>query len=213
MAGVGRPDDPLRRRPGPRRPGVGKRYEDRTEAAERESYARIAAAAFARGGEDVYPDATGTLRMAFGTVKGYRLPRIGGRGAAGSGRRSRAEVPAFTTFGGLYERSAAAPRRAAVRPCPRPGRRQGEAGPATPFNFVLTADIIGGNSGSPVVNRAGELVGLIFDGNLQSLAWDFRYDDRQARALAVDVRAIVEALRKVYGAPALADELSGAAEK
>jgi S1-C subfamily serine protease len=78
----------------------------------------------------------------------------------------------------------------------------------TPLNFVLTADIVGGNSGSPIVNRAGELVGLIFDSNLQGLGSSYAYDDRQGRAIAVDARAIIEALRKVYDAPSLVDELT-----
>jgi S1-C subfamily serine protease len=72
---------------------------------------------------------------------------------------------------------------------------------------VNTADIIGGNSGSPVVNRDGELVGLIFDGNIQSLVLDFAYDDVMARALSVDSRAILEALGKVYGAREIVREL------
>ncbi len=172
-----------------------KRFEDQTEAVERDSYANIAAAAFALQGEEVYPDATGTLRLAFGAVKGYR--------------QSDADVPAFTTFGGLYERSA---KRRDQPPFELPAQwaaaRQ-KLNRATPFNFVLTADIIGGNSGSPVVDRTGNLIGLIFDGNLQSLAWDFLYDDRQARAVAVDGRGIIEALRSVYDAGKLADELTG----
>ena len=77
----------------------------------------------------------------------------------------------------------------------------------TPFNFVSTCDIIGGNSGSPVVNRAGEFVGIIFDGNLQSLPWDYAFSDKQGRAIAVDSPAILEALKKVYGAKELCGEL------
>jgi S1-C subfamily serine protease len=77
----------------------------------------------------------------------------------------------------------------------------------TPYNDVSTPDIIGGNSGSPAVDKNGKVVGIVFDGNIQSLSWDFQYDDRQGRAIQVDTRAIIEALRKIYRADALAKEL------
>lgn len=170
-----------------------RRYENEVEGVERENYARIAAAQFALFGDKRYPDATGTLRLSFGPIRGYRE----------NGR----DVPPFTTFGGLYERSA---ERGGVFPFDLPPRwveRKSRLNLDTPFNFVCTADIIGGNSGSPVVNKAGEVIGLIFDGNIHSLGWDYAFDDVRGRAVAVDSRAIIEALRQVYDADALASEL------
>jgi hypothetical protein len=87
--------------------------------------------------------------------------------------------------------------------------RRSALNPHTPFNFVSTADSTGGNSGSPLVNRKGEFVGILFDGNVQSLPGDYLYTDKQARAVAVDSRAILEALDKVYQIPALVTELTG----
>jgi hypothetical protein len=167
-----------------------------------QAHAEITQARFAREGTSMYPDATFTLRLAYGTVRGYE----------DGGRR----IEPITTYGGLFARAKAKrdmppfalpPRWAALR-------QQLEADAAfvaTPFNFVSTADIIGGNSGSPVVNRAGELVGLIFDGNIHSLVLDVAYDDTKARAIAVDAEGILAALRLVYRADALVAELTATA--
>ena len=144
-------------------------------------------------GEDQYPDATFTLRLSYGKVIGYE--------------QDGKDVPAFTTMEGLYKRSAEQGNKGPFELPKRWADRKGKLDLKTPFNFVCTADIIGGNSGSPVINKNAEVVGLIFDGNIQSLVLDFIYDDEQARAVSVDSRAIVEALRKVYAAHALADEI------
>jgi hypothetical protein len=160
-----------------------------------QAYAQIAKARFAVEGTSTYPDATFTLRLAYGVVKGYE--------EAGK------KVPYETTFAGLYERSKDHDNQP---PFDLPQRwidRKDKLNLKTPFNFVCTADIIGGNSGSPVINRDGELVGLIFDGNIQSLVLDFIYTEEQARAVAVCSQAMIEALRKVYDAGPLADELTG----
>lgn len=158
-----------------------------------QAHAAIARARFKLEGTGNYPDATFTLRLSYGPVKGY----------VEDGRN----VPAFTTFGGLFERAAAAKQRPPFDLPPRWNKKKDALNPSTPFNFVSTADIIGGNSGSPVVNRAGEFVGIIFDGNIQSLVLDFAYEDKVARALSVHSSAILEALNKVYGATDLAKEL------
>ncbi len=177
-----------------------KQYEDTVEAVERENYAKVAGAWFDLMGDKMYPDATGTLRMTYGRVRGYTDPTTVEQGGEGT-------VPAFTTIGGLYERAEG---RKMQAPFDLPEswlKARSGLDAKTPFNFILTADIIGGNSGSPVVNKAGEVTGLIFDSNLHHLVSDFTYEPKMGRAVAVDARAIVEALRKVYGAGALADEL------
>jgi len=172
-----------------------KRFETEVEEPKRQAYTALAKARYAMDGDKVYPDATFTLRLAFGTVKGFT--------------ENGQPVPPYTTFDGLYKRAAAQGNKGPFELPKRWEERKGKLDLATPFNFVCTADIIGGNSGSPVVNAAGEVVGLIFDGNIQSLILDFVYDEETARAVSVDSRAIVEALRKVYDATALADELTG----
>ncbi|MCC6486902.1 MAG: S46 family peptidase [Candidatus Hydrogenedentes bacterium] len=170
-----------------------KKCEDEVEAIERDAYARIASARFAIDGERVYPGATFTLRLAFGTVTGYS--------EGGS------LVSPFTTFQGLYERAEA---RRGQKDYALPERwlkRKSRLDLHTPLNFVCTADIAGGNSGSPVINEDAEVVGLIFDVNAPCLAHYIAYADDDGRAVAVDVRAIVEALGRVYRAKPLVAEL------
>jgi hypothetical protein len=167
--------------------------ETQLEEPSRQAYDQIARAKVAVEGTNTYPDATFTLRLAFGEVKGYE--------------EEGKQIPYQTTIAGLYER---AKEHNDKEPFDVPEswlKRKSKLNLDTPFNFVFTADIIGGNSGSPVVNKDAEVVGLIFDGNIQSLAWDFLYTDRQARAVAVCTPAIVEALRVVYDAEPLAYEL------
>lgn len=172
-----------------------KRFEDEVDAPEKLGYAKIAAASFAVNGEDQYPDATFTLRLSYGTVKGYEE----------NGR----PVAPFTNFAGLYERADERDNKYPFELPARWAKSKELVNANTPFNFVSTCDIIGGNSGSPVVDKAGDVVGLIFDGNIQSLVLDIAYDEKQARAVSVDTRAIIESLRKVYGCNALADEIVG----
>jgi hypothetical protein len=158
-----------------------------------QAQAAIARARFAIEGTGKYPDATFTLRLSYGAVKGYE--------------ENGQQVASITTLDGLYARSASQNNQPPFDLPPRWRAKQAALDLHTPFNFVSTCDIIGGNSGSPTVNRAGEFVGIIFDGNIQSLSADYYYEDVQSRALSVHSAAIIEALRKVYDAPALADEL------
>ena len=172
-----------------------KRFENEVDEPKRQAYAALAKAKFAMDGDAVYPDATFTLRLSYGTVKGYTE----------DGKK----VPAFTTMDGLYKRSAEQGNKGAFELPKRWEAKKGALDLSTPYNFVCTADIIGGNSGSPVLNKNAEVVGLIFDGNIQSLVLDFIFDQDTARAVSVDSRAIIEALRKVYDANDVADELTG----
>ena len=156
---------------------------------------KLGKARFLVYGKDAYPDATFTLRLSYGTVTGY--PYNG------------TIAPPFTTFYGLYDRAAGFSNQAPFNLTAKETAGQGKLDLSTPLDFVSTGDIIGGNSGSPVVNRDGELVGLIFDGNIESMAGDFVYDGTKNRAVAVHSAGMIEGLRKLYGADALADELQG----
>jgi hypothetical protein len=170
-------------------------YDDKVDAVERRDGAAIAKARFARSGFNQPPDATFTLRLSYGAVKGYEE----------NGRK----IPYFTTVGGAFEHAAEHDSKPPYQLPASWMNAKSKLKLATPLNYVSTADIIGGNSGSPTVNTRGEVVGIIFDGNIQSLAWNFAYDDKQARAVHVDSRGIQEALRTIYNATGLADELAG----
>jgi len=172
-----------------------KDFEDKIDSVVRRDGTVIAKARFAQSGFSQPPDATFTLRLSYGTVKGYQE-----NGKA---------IPFATNMGGAFERAA---EHGSQPPYVLPEswiKSKAKLDLKTPFNFVSTADIIGGNSGSPTVNKKGEVVGIIFDGNIQSLSGNFAFSDVQSRAVSVDSRGIQEALRKIYGATALADELMG----
>jgi hypothetical protein len=170
-------------------------YEDNIQSVESLEGNRIAKARFALYGKSLYPDATFTLRLSYGKVAGYELGTT--------------LVPYKTTYYGLFDRAASFDNRWPFNLTPAVERARGTLDLSTPLNFVTTNDIIGGNSGSPVLNRAGEFVGIIFDGNIQGLIEDFAYDDQVARAVAVHSSGILEGLRGIYEMDALADELTG----
>jgi Peptidase S46 len=174
---------------------IRQQFEQQVDEPQRQAYAKIANARFAVYGASVYPDATFTLRLAFGEAKGYT--------------EEGADVPWATTIGGTYEHAAAHNNKEPFELPKIWTDRKSQLNPSTPFNFVSTADIIGGNSGSPVINRQGELVGIIFDGNIESLIWDYIYSDTQGRAVAVHSAGILEALRKIYQANRLVEEITG----
>ena len=173
---------------------VRKRYETELSAVERANYAKIARALFETEGNKIYPDATFTLRLSYGAVEGYME----------NGKK----VPPFTTLGGLYARSDAFKHEFPYNLPQRWIEKKSALKLDTPFNFVSTNDIIGGNSGSPTINQNGELVGLIFDGNIQSLVGDFMYDGSVNRAISVDSRGMLEVLKKVFNANEIASELT-----
>ncbi len=170
------------------------RYENEVQAVRTKSSELVARARFEVYGMSSYPDATSSPRLSFGTVRGWREPNK--------------VIPAFTTLGGAFERATGR------FPFALPQSwldKQKQLAQATPFNFVTDNDIVGGNSGSPVINRKGELVGLVFDGNIHSLGGSYGYDIARNRMVAVDTRAITHTLEKIYGADRLLGEILGTA--
>jgi hypothetical protein len=169
---------------------VRKTYEDEIESVLKENDERIARAHFALEGTGTYPDATFTLRLSYGQVQGF--PQDG------------KQVAPLTDLAGLFDRATGSD------PFALPERwltARKSLSLRTPMDFCTTNDIIGGNSGSPVLDREGRVTGLIFDGNIQSLGGDYWFDESVNRAVAVHSAALVEALDKVYGAGRILDEI------
>src|SRR4029450_8978720 len=172
-----------------------KSYEDDVESVEASAGEKLGRARFAAYGKSASPDPPFTLRLTFGTVRGYPM--------------NGTQAPPMTTFFGLLDRAQSFGMKPPFNLPPRYTHRRPQLTLSTPLNFVSDCDIIGGNSGSPVINRDGQLVGLIFDGNIESLIGNVVYNGNTNRAVAVHSAGMIEALRKLYDAGALADELEG----
>ena len=201
-AAVASSTDPLiafARRVNPEILSMIKWHEDKVESILTRAEEKIGKARFAVYGKSTYPDATFTLRLAYGAVKGYPM--------------NGTVAPPHTTFYGLYDRAYGFDLKPPFNLSERWLKAESKLDLATPLDFVTTCDVVGGNSGSPVINRKGDLVGVIFDGNIESLVGYFVYNEKDNRSVAVATPAIIEALRKVYGAGPLADELEGKASK
>ncbi len=169
--------------------------EDNVQSVEQAAGEKLGKARFAAFGKSTYPDATFTLRLSYGQVKGYPM--------------NGTEAPYKTTFYGLWDRATSFDFDGPFYLPARYKENRDKLNLATPLDFVTTNDIIGGNSGSPVINRNGEIVGLIFDGNIESLVGDFVYDGTTNRAVAVHTAGMTEALRKLYGTDRVLKELLG----
>ncbi len=194
-AAISASNDPmieLVRRNDPAARAARKAWETEVQAPTEAAAERVARAKFAAYGDAVYPDATFTLRLSYGKVDGWNY-----RGQT---------IPATTNFSGLYERATGAE---PYQLAPRWVAAKDKLNGSTVYNFVTTNDIIGGNSGSPVVNAKGEILGAAFDGNIHSLGGAFGYDGAINRTVVVATSAATEALSKVYGRTALVKELTG----
>jgi hypothetical protein len=183
----------LARRLDPQRREQIKWFEDNVESAEERAGEQLGKARFAAYGRDTYPDATFTLRLSYGTVKGYPM--------------NGTIAPPKTTMFGLYNRAASFDYKDPFYLTSRWKEGREKLDLATPLDFVTTNDVVGGNSGSPVIDRNGDLVGLIFDGNIESLVGDYVYDIETNRSVAVHTAGMTEALKKLYGAVKLLAEL------
>ena len=174
---------------------AGKKFQDQISSVEIAAAEKIGKARFAVYGKSLYPDATFTLRFAYGTVKGY--PSNGTLAAP------------ITTYFGLYDRALGFGMKEPFQLPARYMDRKDKIDLSTPSNFVSTCDIIGGNSGSPVINKNGEAVGLIHDGNMEGLVGNFIYNDETGRAVSDHSAGMIMALRKLYDMDKVADEIEG----
>ncbi len=195
-AAVAASDDPmivLARRLDPMRREMIKWSEDNVSSVLQRAGEQLGKARFAVYGKSAYPDATFTLRLSYGQVQGYPM--------------NGTKAPYKTTFYGLYNQALGFDLQGPFALPSRYTEGRGKLDLATPLDFVTTNDVVGGNSGSPVINAKAEIVGLVFDGNIESLIGDFVYDGAANRTVAVHTAAMTEALRKLYNAPALVREL------
>jgi hypothetical protein len=195
-AAVAASDDPaivLARKLDPLRREFMKWTQDNVQSVEQRGGEQLGKARFAVYGKGTYPDATFTLRLSYGQVKGYPM--------------NGTKAPSKTTFYGLYDRAQSFDVEGPYALPSRYSENRSALDLATPMDFVTTNDVVGGNSGSPVINRAGEVVGLVFDGNIESLVGDYVYDGETNRTVAVHTAAMTEVLRKLYHADALVREL------
>lgn len=185
----------LARRLDPMRRELIKWLEDNVTSVEQRAGEQLAKARFAAYGKGAYPDATFTLRLSYGQVKGYAM--------------NGTQAPYKTTFYGLYDRAQSFDFDGPFYLSARYVEGREKLNLAAALDFVTTNDVVGGNSGSPVINRNAELVGLVFDGNIESLVGDYVYDAGTNRTVAVHTAGMTEVLRKLYNAPRLVNELLG----